>query len=54
MIIGRVYSSITANTTRWTNVGSMLAHRLRRRPNIEPTLVQRVVLAGMFFKFVSY
>ena len=26
--------------------GHLLAHRLRRRPNIEPTLVQRVVFAG--------
>ena len=25
----------------------MLAHRLRRRPNIEPTLAQRVVFAGI-------
>ena len=39
--------AIPANTTRWTNIVSMLAHRLRRRPNIESTLVQRVVFAGM-------
>ena len=30
-----------ANKGRWTNVGSELAHRLRRWTNIEPTLVQR-------------
>ena len=35
-----------ANTGRWTSVGSMLGHRLRRWPNIEPTLV-RPVFAGM-------
>ena len=34
-----------ANTRHWTNVGLMLAHRLRRRPNINPTLVQCLVLA---------
>ena len=32
--------NIPANTKHWTNAGSMLARRLRRRPNIEPTLVQ--------------
>ena len=31
---------------RRTTVGSMLARRLRRRPNIEPTVVQRLVFAG--------
>ena len=34
-----------ANTRHWTNVGSMLACRLRRQPNIEPTLVLCLVLA---------
>ena len=29
---------LTANTRHSTNVGWMLAHRLRRRPNIDPTL----------------
>ena len=35
-----------ANTRRWTNVGLMLAHRLRRWANIKPTLIQRLVFAG--------
>ena len=35
-----------ANTTHWNNVGSMLAHRLRRWLNIKPTLFQCVVFAG--------
>ena len=35
-----------ANTSRSHNVGSMLAHRLRRWPNIEPTLRERIVFAG--------
>ena len=37
---------IPANTTHWNNVGLMLAHRLRRWPNIKPTLFQCVVFAG--------
>ena len=35
-----------ANTRLWTNVGSLLARRLRRRPNNDPTLVQSLVFAG--------
>ena len=35
-----------SKTRRWLNVGSMLAFRLRRRANIEPTMVQRLVFAG--------
>ena len=35
-----------ANTRHWTNVGLMLGHRLRRRPNINPTLVQCLVFAA--------
>ena len=31
------------------NVGSMLAHHLRRWPNIEPTLGKRLVFAGRGF-----
>ena len=36
-----------ANTTHRTNVGLMLAHRLRRRPNINSTLVQCLVFAEL-------
>ena len=36
-----------ANTTRWPSVGLMLAHRLRRWPNIKPALGQRLVFAGI-------
>ena len=32
---------------RWTNVGLMLSHRLRRWPNIKPTLVKRPPFAGI-------
>ena len=39
--------SIPANTRHWTNVGLMLARRLRRRANINPTLVQCLVFAGI-------
>ena len=35
-----------ANTRHSPNVGSILAHRLRRCANDEPTLVERIVLAG--------
>ena len=35
-----------ANTRHCTNDGFMLAHRLRRWPNINPTFVQRLVFAG--------
>ena len=37
---------IISNTRRWTNAGLKLAHRLRRWPNINPALVQRLVFAG--------
>ena len=40
-------ANIPENTTRWPNVGSRLAQRLRRRASIEPTLGQRIVIAGM-------
>ena len=39
--------ALPANTTRQTNVGSMLGWRRGRWSNIEPTLVQRVVFAGL-------
>ena len=37
---------IPASTRHWTNVESMLARRLRRRPNIDSTLAQCIVFAG--------
>ena len=40
-------SALPANTRRQPNVGLMLAHRLRRWPNINSTLGQRVVFAGL-------
>ena len=36
-----------ANMSRWLNVGSLLAHCLRRRPNIKKTLGQSLTFAGM-------
>ena len=44
------YSNILANhskTRRSPNVGSMLVHRLRRWPNIVPTLGESLMFAGM-------
>ena len=35
-----------ANTRHQTNAGLLLAHRLRRWPNIKPTLVRCLVFAG--------
>ena len=37
-----------ANTKLRTNVCLMLAHRVRRRANIKPTLVKSLVFAGYF------
>ena len=37
---------IPANTRHWNNVCFMLVHRLRRWPNIKPTLFQCPVFAG--------
>ena len=37
-----------SKTTRLSNVGLMLAHRLRRWANISPTLDQRVIFAGLY------
>ena len=39
-----------ANTRCWNSVVSMLGHRLRRWPNIETTLFQRLVFAGLSFQ----
>ena len=36
--------SLPSNTRHWTNIGSLLGRRRRRRANIEPTLVQCLVL----------
>ena len=38
---------VLAVTRRWTNVGLMSVHRLRRWTTIKPTLVQRLVPAGI-------
>ena len=43
-----VVTYVPVNTERWSNGGSMLAHRLRRWPNIDPTLGQRLVFAGVW------
>ena len=32
----------------------MLGHRLRRWPNIEPTICERLVFAGKHFPYPSY
>ena len=46
-------SIITANTRRWPNVIWMLAHRLRSWFNIQPTLAQRLVFAGILLLWVK-
>ena len=38
---------ITASTGRSANVGTVLAHRLRRWPNTVPTLAEGHLLAGI-------
>ena len=38
---------VPANTRHWDSVGLLLVHRLRRWPNIKPTLSQCLVLAGI-------
>ena len=43
---GRGISSGPAHKRRWTNVGLMLSHRIRRWANNKTTLVQRLVFAG--------
>ena len=41
-----LHTGFPANTTHPPNVGSMLARRLRRRSNIDPTLGRCVLFAG--------
>ena len=38
---------LPTNTIHWANVGLILGHRLRRRPNIKPALAQCIVFAGL-------
>ena len=38
------WRGIPANTRHWPNVGSILGHRLRRWPGIEPTLYEWLCL----------
>ena len=40
---------ILADTRRWPYVGSLLARRLRRRPNSAPTLGRRLVHVGWVY-----
>ena len=44
---------VPANTKHWTNVVSMLGRRLRRRPNIEPTVVHCLVFSGIRYRRYS-
>ena len=51
--IHQLYNNIIITATsrkqrRCTKVGAMLAHRLRRWTNINPTLVQHLHLLGVF------
>ena len=36
-----------ANTTHWPKINILLAHRLRRWPNIKPTLVDCLLAVGL-------
>ena len=42
------------NMRRWTNVGLLLAHRLRRWPNSKPMLGQRLMFAGLDMSSQSF
>ena len=42
----KYFTLISANKSHWPNAGSMLVHRLRRWPNIEPATGESIVLAG--------
>ena len=41
---------ITANTIHWASVGLLLAHRLRRWPNIMSTMAQFIFFPGILFQ----
>ena len=45
------YHANPSNMRRWSNVGLLLAHRLRRLPNSKPTLDQRLMFAGIMALF---
>ena len=42
-----IFTHLKLCVSRCPNVGLMLAHRLRRWPNIRPTLGQHLVFAGL-------
>ena len=42
-----------SDTRRWINVGLPLVHRLRRRANVKPTMIQRLVSAGQCVTSIS-
>ena len=44
---------ISANTGRSPNAGTILAHRLRRWPNIVPALCERIVFAEICIKYMQ-
>ena len=48
-----IWHCCPANVRQRTNIGSMLVQRLRRWPNIKPTLVQCVVFAGCLFLYLK-
>ena len=43
--LGDIYVSLSANTRHWSNVVSMLNHRLKCWPNIETTSVKHLLFA---------
>ena len=47
--LNKVSSGNSSNNRRWRNVGSMLGQRLRRRTNIEPTVVWYLVCWELVF-----
>ena len=42
-----LYNYNPEDTSGWINVGLTLVHRLRRWTNVKPTLIQRLMSAGM-------
>ena len=46
-MMGKCFKPYTADAICWINVGLTLVHRLRRWTNVKPTLIQRLVSAGL-------
>ena len=47
-------SDVSADTKRWINDGLPMVHRLRRWTNVKPTLIPRLVSAGVKYDVIQY